>query len=940
MGSRWPERVALLAALLTVREARADLALAPGPAGGLGALLVAGPLAAARPGRHASFKAAFDWPERVDASGSGVRLGATTGDRPGQKASWQLATDPSGLLDLRRDLKTQGSEATALAFGVLRVAQPLRGYLALGVDDGVVVWLDGKQVFARDSGRAAHPDDDLIPLDLAPGDHPLMFQLHQRGGAWLVRLRVTDTALAPARGLTLVLPGDIDEARAAEALLLLDLDRRPSGSGMTPFLKVSAPGGWPRGAGRAVSVRATSGGAEFFTVRAGEMPVEEQGPAHGVAVQLPALSSAELGDREARFEAQVGPVRREFVGHPRAAISGALARATQARRALREAKFLKDPEATEATIEALVERLERYAGRGDGDVGAQLGDAAELGQFLDAIERKEDPFLAVRGARRVAYRSPLDGRPSTLGLYVPPGFDPSKKYPLVVALHGMNGKPMNMLRWVFGLDDPRHDGEWEDRHPGSFPDYNAIVIAPMAHFNSFYRYAGEEDVVGAMEWVRRMFPVDPRRVSITGPSMGGTGTAWVAFRYAERFAAAAPLCGYHSYFIRGDMAGKNLRPWERLQAEERSTTHWAFNGLHLPLYVVHGTRDLPVENSGVLIDRYKSLGYSLLEEHPDEGHNVWQPTYEGLQGLRWLTSFTRPANPTRVAFRSNNLRYDRSDWVRLLRLERSLSWGEIFATRKKGKNPQQLEIRTSGVAAFEIDDASLTTPGAERGPVRVKIDGATIEVASEPLRFERRGGAWALGVTPAEGLRKGARLAGPLRDVHHEPTVLVYGTSDPTLARANEEVARWWASIRAGFEIDYPVVSDVEFEPSMAAGKALVLVGGAGSNAVTRRLDGRLPIHVSTSPPEVRVGERRHTGEELGAAFVYPNPDQPGHYVVVIAGVDVPGTLRAMSLPDMLPDYVVYDRRLAAARGQLVLGKAELVEGGLFDERWGLSPGP
>jgi hypothetical protein len=62
--------------------------------------------------------------------------------------------------------------------------------------------------------------------------------------------------------------------------------------------------------------------------------------------------------------------------------------------------------------------------------------------------------------------------------------------------------------------------------------------------------------------------------------------------------------------------------------------------------------------------------------------------------------------------------------------------------------------------------------------------------------------------------------------------------------------------------------------------------------------------------------------------------------VVVIAGVDVPGTLRAMSLPDMLPDYVVYDRRLAAARGQLVLGKAELVEGGLFDERWGLSPGP
>lgn len=943
MGSTWFKGGIFLAASLVSAGARADLELAPGPTGGLGALLVAGPLAAVAPSRRPALQVDFELPEAVSPDGSGIRVGASTGTRPREKATWQVSVGGGGVLDLKTDLKTKGSEATGLAFGVLRVTERLRGWLLLGVDDGVVAYLDGKQVLARDDGRAAHPDDDLIPLDLAPGDHPLLLKLHQRGGAWFLRLRVTDEALAPARGVSLVLPGDIDANQIAEGLLRLDLDRRPTPAGAEPSLHINVHGGWPRQADRAVAVAARSAaGAPLFSIRAGAFPLEERGPAHDMTVRLPPLALAELEGGPVQLEARVGAVKKTFAASTSAALGAVLGRASKLREVVaKRPEFLKDPDATVATLDALSERIEHYAGRGDADLPAQLEEAAALGVFIDTIEKKEDPFLAIRGARRVAYRSPLDGKPSTFALYVPPGFDPSKRYPLVVALHGMNGKPMNMLRWVFGRDDPGHDGEWEDRHPGNFPEYNAIVVAPMAHFNSFYRYAGEEDVVAVMEWARRMFPIDARRVSITGPSMGGTGTAWVAFRYAERFAAAAPLCGYHSYFIRGDMAGKKLRPWERLQAEERSTTHWALNGLHLPLYIVHGTRDLPEENSGVLIDRYKNLGYPLLDEHPDEGHNVWQPTYEGLKGLRWLTAHARPQSPARVAFRSNNLRYDRSDWVRILRLERSLAWGEVIATRKKTKNPLLVEVKTTGVAALELSEEQGPLAPATRDAVRLKIDGETLDFPpGEPLRCERQGGKWQRGAPEIPGLHKRARLAGPLRDVHHEPTLLVYGTSDPTLARANEEVARWFGAIRGGFEIDYPVVADTEYEPSMAEGKALVLVGGPQSNAVTKLLDERLPIHVTSTPPEVRVGAQRHGGAGLGAAFIYPNPEQPARYVVVIAGTDVAGTLQSMAMPDMLPDYLVYDRRLAPARGQLVLGRAELVAGGQFDERWQLGPAP
>jgi predicted esterase len=836
-------------------------------------------------------------------------------------------------------LRSKDAEATALAGGILRVSRPFRGYLALAIDDGVAVYLDGKKALDRDEARAPGEDDDLVPLDLAPGDHTLILKLHQRGGAWSLRLRLTDEALAPARGVRVVLPGVEAADALAGSLLSVSLDRGLTPAGLAPRVEIGVGAGYPQGVDRHVRIRASvrASRAPLFDVDAGEIPLEPGGPVHSYPVLLPAIGADEIGgEGEVAFEVTVGPSSREFTGVARKGLRDVLARAARLTSEI-EARpaFLKDPDAALATVEYLLRRLLGFAGRHDPDAASQLDEARAFDGFLDAIEKKTDPFLATRGARRVAYRSPLDQKPSPFGLYLPPKFDPNRRYSLVVALHGLNGKPLNMMRWFFGQDDPGRDGEWEDRHPGALPDIEGIVVTPMGHFNSLYRYAGEDDVVAVMEWAKKNLPVDLDRVTITGPSMGGTGTAWVAFRYPDRFAAAAPLCGYHSYFLRADMAGKK-RPWELAIAEDRSTVSWAPNGLHLPLYIVHGKRDLPMENSGVLIDRYKALGYSLLEEHPDEGHNVWQPTYEDLKGFRWLAGFKRAAHPSRLVFRTDDLRYDRDAWLRVRRLERSLSWGEVKASMGKKSGEGKVEVSTSGVLALSFDrDARLL----DEGPVTVKIDAETLRFeAGEALDVERREGRWEKGIAaPTAGLHKGSRLAGPLRDVHHEPLVVVYGTADPLLARANEQVARWFASIKPGFEIDYPILADTAYDPAAWKGHAVALIGGPASNLVTRRLDDRLPIHVR--PGEVRAGAERFEGDELGAAFVYPNPDNPGHYVAVIAGASVPGTLRAMSLPDLLPDFVVYDRGVARSRGQMILGRGSLLAGGMFDEQWALPPG-
>jgi hypothetical protein len=58
--------------------------------------------------------------------------------------------------------------------------------------------------------------------------------------------------------------------------------------------------------------------------------------------------------------------------------------------------------------------------------------------------------------------------------------------------------------------------------------------------------------------------------------------------------------------------------------------------------------------------------------------------------------------------------------------------------------------------------------------------------------------------------------------------------------------------------------------------------------------------------------------------------------VVVLEGVGVAGLRRGLSLPRLVPDFVVYDEGVAGARGQLELGGATVRAAGFFERDWSL----
>lgn len=930
-------------------EARApatDVRLAPSSRGVFGAWLLCGPFKTGKTGALETVPPGAD-EKTPAAAGAPCAPERDLGDRNAKKkvpaTKWLVGASNSGPVDLKTqlDLGTGAArDLVAYAAGTLHLERAEKLLLLLGVDDGVRVSIDGKTVYTRDDARPVRDDDDIVPLDLGAGDHEIVLKLHQRDGAWAFRARVVDGTLTPPRGAYLKLAGTtVDDARSlASKMSLVGLERTFDTTveppRYRPTLTVAYAEGAPRGVPLTVTTRVgkerpNAPPEPAFELAAGGVPVTSAGVSD-LVVSLPSLTPF-AGTMTVDSTVAGRPVHHVLPSRP--ASEQALARLE---RALAKAKQDEPwlPEGSRISAQHLAKRMSRELARGDTDVEAQADEAKELDRLAAAIEKKTDPYEGRTGAMRRAIRSRIDGEPTELGLYVPPWYKPTRKFPVVVGLHGLNGYAMSMMRWLWGNDDPKRDQAYEDRHLDKVPAVDAILVTPLAHGNTLYRELGESDVMQVLDWVTKTYAVDETRITITGPSMGGIGSAAIPLHRPHVFAGAMPLCGYHSYLIRSDVAGRPIRPWERYLAEERSNVLWAENGHHLPLYVVHGTQDKPEENSGVLIERYEKLSYSIKHEHPESGHNVWQEAYEELKGLTWLMNRRTDLHPANIRFKTTRTRWSQNAWLSVDELQTENRWADVNVRAKKKE--QRISGTTSNVAQLTFARDEKLFP--EATALTVDLDGQSLAFdATEAVVAHREGTAWKKGPAQHAGVIKRGAVTGPLRDVFYEPILFVWADGDE--ARANQEVARAFAKIRWGVHVAYPMMSDTEFlaknEP-LAHDRALFLVGRGNKvlAALTQKSGVAMPIEIDAGV--VRVGKEKYTGKELGAAFIRPNPVRPDRYVVVMAGADVAGMLRALSLPDLLPDFMVWDEQVAPARGAVLLGSGSFRAAGLFQKDWSL----
>jgi len=207
-------------------------------------------------------------------------------------------------------------------------------------------------------------------------------------------------------------------------------------------------------------------------------------------------------------------------------------------------------------------------------------------------------------------------------LLSPLNFDPLKKYPFVVFLHGAGERGNdNELQLANGV---KNFASIENREK-----YPCFVVAPQCAegfrwVETDWRLPSHIMPVAPSVYMTKMktlldsfcrLPfVDTTRIYITGLSMGGFGTWDAVSRWPHKFAAAVPVCG-------------------------GADTSKAALIKDIPVWVFHGAVDKVVLTSrsrDIVAALKKAGGFPLYTEYPGVAHGIWSKTYANSELYKWL----------------------------------------------------------------------------------------------------------------------------------------------------------------------------------------------------------------------------------------------------------------------------------------------------------------
>lgn len=211
----------------------------------------------------------------------------------------------------------------------------------------------------------------------------------------------------------------------------------------------------------------------------------------------------------------------------------------------------------------------------------------------------------------------------------PDDYNPKKKYPLVVFLHGAGERGDNNETQLV-------HGSKLFTDPANRKAYPAIVVFPQCPADGYwssvlvnrntlpltlefdYTKPMTPALQAAVELVQKLIStegVDKKRIYVAGLSMGGMGTFEAVYRFPKLFAAAVPICG-----------GADVKAYDKRIAK-------------IPFRVFHGAKDDVVDpqNSRVIVEKLKALNAAVeYIEYPEANHNSWDSAFAEPDFLSWM----------------------------------------------------------------------------------------------------------------------------------------------------------------------------------------------------------------------------------------------------------------------------------------------------------------
>ncbi|MDP7470763.1 MAG: S9 family peptidase, partial [Vicinamibacterales bacterium] len=240
-------------------------------------------------------------------------------------------------------------------------------------------------------------------------------------------------------------------------------------------------------------------------------------------------------------------------------------------------------------------------------------------------------------------------------LIKPANFDPSKKYPLLLWIHG---GPWSMysvgFNWAF-QNFAANGYAVLYTNPRGSTGYGQEFVNGIQ-----FSYPGKDldDLLAGVDAAVDTGWIDENNLYVCGGSGGGVLTAWIV-GHDTRFAAAVsmrPVINWHSFVGTTDGSGWYRQfeqyPWEDpMEYAVRSPLHYVAN-VTTPTMVMTGEADLrtPMSQSEEYYRALKMLKKeTLLVRMPDEFHGWRRPSHRLLQQLylqAWFEKHARGGTET------------------------------------------------------------------------------------------------------------------------------------------------------------------------------------------------------------------------------------------------------------------------------------------------------
>ncbi|MCU1383936.1 MAG: tolB protein [Acidobacteria bacterium] len=234
-------------------------------------------------------------------------------------------------------------------------------------------------------------------------------------------------------------------------------------------------------------------------------------------------------------------------------------------------------------------------------------------------------------------------------LMYPANFDPAKKYPLVVSVHG-GPSAANFPSWPSRWNAVLPASGYFVLLPNPRGSYGGGEAFTQANVNDF-GYGDLRDIEAGVDAAVKAAPIDPARTGIIGWSYGGFMSMW-AVTQTTRFKAAvagAGIANWQSYYGQNKIDTWMLpffgaSVYDKPEAYSRSSPITYIKKVRTPTLVLHGDRDseVPTPQGYEFWHALKALGVPTeLVIYPEEGHAIAKPEHQRDIEARLLAWFDR-----------------------------------------------------------------------------------------------------------------------------------------------------------------------------------------------------------------------------------------------------------------------------------------------------------